>query len=375
MSQSVTAPKLQAKSSKLGYRPDLDGLRAISCLLVLFHHSHVVPGWPAWLTWSTWFQGWIGVDVFFVLSGFLITSLLVEEEEKYGRIHLVNFYIRREFRIVPAYYVAIAIYGLFTLSSMGAQFAREFHSQVVPWLLYLGKSAGSANETGLLDHAWSLRIEQRFYLVWPVLFFFLTKSKPKRLILLALAFVALLPWTGSTIAIQHTRDYYGLLEGCVVALLMKHSINSPFLDRQFTRIPTSLFLIPVALAFASISLHRNFVILFSFTIALFIYSLGMRDSSVKKALGWQPLVWLGQRSYSFYLLHMVVLRILIGLFPPATFVASFLVIVVAGIITAGGAAVMFVAVEEPMRKLGRRLTSAPRQKIAKEPIPASDSIG
>lgn len=371
MTQTVTAPNLQAASPKLGYRPDLDGLRAISCVLVLFHHSHVVPGWPTSLTWSTWFQGWIGVDVFFVLSGFLITSLLVEEEEKYGRIHLLNFYIRREFRIVPAYYVAIAIYGLFTLSAMGAQFASEFHSQVVPWLLYLGKSSGSAGETGLLDHAWSLRIEQRFYLVWPILFFFVTKSKPKRLILLAVAFIALLPWTGSSIAIQHMRDYYGLLEGCVVALLMKHSINSPFLDRKFKQIPTAFFLIPVAAAFATIYLNSTFVILFSFTIALFIYSLGMRDSPVKKALGWGPLVWLGQRSYSFYLLHMVVLRLLIGFFPPANLLASVLIILVAGAVTAAGSAVMFIAVEEPMRKLGRRLTSSPRQ-IVKKPIPAGE---
>ena len=283
-------------SAKLGYRPDLDALRAVSCLIVLVYHAHALQGWPITSTWASWFQGWIGVDVFFVLSGFLITALLVEEERRYDRIHLIKFYLRRQFRLVPAYYVAIGVYGLFTLTAIGAQYSQQFHSKFLLWLCYLGNSNGHL-ETDLLGFAWTLRVEQRFYLLWPVLFFCLTKSRFKRILMLAIIAVAFLPWNDrSILSMDRMRDHYALLEGCLVALIYKRYFHLPAVERLFTAIPTGLLLLPVAAAFAGLFLNRNFIFLFSLTVALLVFSLTMRDSFVKRMLSWSPLVWLGQRS-------------------------------------------------------------------------------
>jgi peptidoglycan/LPS O-acetylase OafA/YrhL len=370
------AKSVETKPRALGYRPELDGIRAISCLLVLLHHAHVVPGWPAAQVWASWFQGWIGVDVFFVLSGFLITSILIEEERKFGYISLKNFYIRREFRIVPAYYVAIAVYGLFTLFPLGIHFAPEFRSHVWKWLLYLGGNAGaSSHETGLLDFAWSLRIEQRFYVVWPVLFFCLTKSRRIRLFLLFGCFLAFFGWRGGDVSLDRMRSYYGLLEGCVVALLYKQVFFIPALERWFKKIPTGLTVLPILAAYAGLFLNKNCALLFSFAVAIFLYSLNLRNSPEKGVLAWPPLVWLGQRSYSFYLFHMVVLRVAMGIYSPSGFFGSAVMVLIAAIATTAASACMFILVEEPMRKLGKRLTMDKGRRVRREVATGAGSSG
>jgi peptidoglycan/LPS O-acetylase OafA/YrhL len=281
----------------------------------------------------------------------------VEEERKYGFISLKNFYIRREFRIVPAYYVAIAVYGLFTLTQIGIPFATEFRTHFLKWLLYMGGTPGaSSHETGLLDFAWSLRIEQRFYLVWPILFFCLTKSRKIRLFLLFACFLAFFGWHGGSVSLDRMRSYYGLLEGCVVALLYKGAFPLPALERFFQKVPTGVWLLPVLAGWGGLFLDKNFALLFSFAVALLLYSLSLRASLTKALLSWPPLVWLGQRSYSFYLFHMVVLRAAMAIHSPSGLFDSAGMVLAASIATAAISALMFVAVEEPMRKLGKRLT-------------------
>jgi peptidoglycan/LPS O-acetylase OafA/YrhL len=151
----------------MGYQPSLDGLRAISVIAVLFYH--------AGFSWMH--GGFFGVEVFFVVSGFLITSLLLDERERDGRIDFKQFWIRRIRRLFPA------LYAVLLAVSLWAAFAGtdEQVSQVrrdVPWAIFYGSNWGQifggvpyfAGEPPLLRHLWSLAVEEQWYLIWPLLF-------------------------------------------------------------------------------------------------------------------------------------------------------------------------------------------------------------
>src|SRR6185437_8555828 len=137
--------------------PALDGLRAVAVAAVVgFHYGVVAPGW-------------VGVDVFFVISGFLITTLLLEESEGHGRISLRRFWGRRALRLGPALLCAIVV--ALALSLLCTSATRHDTVTGVPWvLLYSGNwvRAMGPNTLGLLGHTWSLAIEEQFYFLWPL---------------------------------------------------------------------------------------------------------------------------------------------------------------------------------------------------------------
>src|ERR1041384_6734577 len=147
-----TCMKLLTHADYLALRrfPALDGLRAIAAVLVVFFHY----GGPDRL------QGWAGVQMFFVLSGFLITTLMLREERRNGRISLKEFYLRRGFRILPVYLVVLlvtavasALYGTFTSNGIG------------PALKYFLTFSNEFADSSPYGQSWSLGIEQKFYLV------------------------------------------------------------------------------------------------------------------------------------------------------------------------------------------------------------------
>lgn len=146
-----------------GHIPGLDGLRAIAVLLILAVHGCQTAGFPEipYLK-SLLLQGAIGVDIFFVISGFLITTLLARELERDGSIQLRRFYVRRFLRIVPAYAAFVAVVAIF-------HSAGYFHLQTRDWI-----AAGTYTTNFLyhpsweLGHAWSLSIEEHFYFLWPL---------------------------------------------------------------------------------------------------------------------------------------------------------------------------------------------------------------
>src|SRR5262249_25897924 len=144
---------------RLGYRPALDGVRALAITGVVLAHAY---RWPP--------GGGFGVDLFFVLSGFLITTLLLEEHAAHGRISLVDFYRRRAFRLLPALYTLLLVYlaivvvrGEFTewfrpLSALAAFFYATNLVEATGWGI-----------DGPVRHLWSLAAEEQFYFVWPLL--------------------------------------------------------------------------------------------------------------------------------------------------------------------------------------------------------------
>ncbi|MFN8035308.1 MAG: acyltransferase [Acidimicrobiia bacterium] len=186
----TTEPRPTVERFRLGYRPALDGIRGVSVLAVMAYHVG--------LSWMS--GGFLGVDAFFVLSGFLITSLLLEEWHDRGRINLRNFYARRLLRLTPALLLVLAVVGSYAVFLERGAVRDAIYPEAASTILY---SANWFAATGSqfpfhLAHTWSLAIEEQFYLVWP------------------LAVVAILSWSGRVRSLLWTT--VGI--ACASALLM-----------------------------------------------------------------------------------------------------------------------------------------------------------
>ena len=158
--------------------PSLDGLRALSIFLVLIGHFVYRLGDLKIIYQYTYLNPFIvfvsdahlGVKMFFVISGFLITYLLIKEERKNGKINFKNFYIRRTLRIFPAYYFVLFIY--FVLQLLG-----HFKLEVLSWLSAITYTKYFYMTDWFTGHMWSLSVEEHFYLFWPILFILIPKSR------------------------------------------------------------------------------------------------------------------------------------------------------------------------------------------------------
>ncbi|MFN8027680.1 MAG: acyltransferase family protein [Acidimicrobiia bacterium] len=194
------------RAARLGYIPALDGLRAVAVIAVLLYHADV-PFWKG---------GFLGVDVFFVISGYLITCLLLADWSNHGNLGLGRFWYRRARRLLPALFVMLAVVSLYAalfLPDVLAQLRGEVLAAVFyveNWFLWLRDLSyfQAAGRPPLLQHVWSLAVEEQFYLLWPI-------------ILLA----ALKVWGG-----QKKRILFGILTGVVVSTLLMAILYKPFQD-------------------------------------------------------------------------------------------------------------------------------------------------
>ncbi len=265
---------------RLGYRPNLDGLRAVAVCLVLAYHLNA-PGIMQ--------GGWIGVDVFFVLSGFLITRLLAEEWGRTGRIDLRAFYLRRGRRLLPSAVVVLVLVAIVEQDGRSS-------------LPALGYVANWMSMPEVLGHTWSLSMEEQFYLVVPVILGWLVHrggaSGAFRVFvgLLLIAALASLALHGSEHADHFLRGLLGLLLGCTVAL----AYCSGWKPRH-TAIPAAVGVAYLTL-FVVIPRPESFVfhgglIAADFAATAIVVHLVERPD----LLTLRPLVELGRRSYGVYL--------------------------------------------------------------------------
>jgi len=347
----------------------LDGLRALAVIAVVLFHFFpaVLPG------------GFIGVDVFFVISGFLITGLLVSEHTRTGRISLRRFWQRRARRLVPPLIPVTLIsctiaflIGGDVLVGLGAQLlgATTFGYNWVS--IANDASYFSVNEPELLRNLWSLAVEEQFYLVWPLLLVaVLVLFRPRiRLALVTTLFVASAVWMGVLYepGVDPTRVYYGsdthsfgLFAGAALALLLRRpSGQRNELPRVRPWLGGAAILLIVAASLwlpeDGTATYRGGLVAVSLATAVVIWA-GVRGGQFGRRLDATPLRYIGQRSYGLYLWHWPVLVLVQLLWPTSSPSGSLLPIgVVATVITLAVAAVSYRWLEQPIRRDGVRGT-------------------
>ncbi len=323
---------------KKPYFAALDGLRAISVFLVITAHIRTKAPWLAHI------PGWLGVEIFFVLSGYLITALLIREEESSSKVDLSAFYIRRLFRIVPIYLLVLAVY--LTLCYHSPLKWQEIKSALPYYLTFTNEFVPFGMP---FSFSWTLGIEEKFYLLWPLLYFVILRGRAR---LIALPFVyilliGLLPY-------RMARSYSGILVGCVLAVILSKTSLAGF-KRVIAKIPPYIFVGAVVLGFYLVDRNERFTFLFSWLVAALIANLQLSDSWLRGALSAGWLTWIGRRSYGMYLIHGLVIDVVESIVRPTN---SFRQISVAVLTYAGASLIaepLFRLVEEPARRYGKSL--------------------
>jgi peptidoglycan/LPS O-acetylase OafA/YrhL len=272
--------------------PSLDGLRAVSILLVLLGHAGMARGFPSWLSVASHHAAF-GVQIFFVISGYLITSLLLKEKERTGRISLRHFYRQRAYRILPAAYayaIVVTVLCRHALPRIDVVFAFTY---LTNYLLH---------PAWILGHLWSLSVEEQFYLLWP---FLIVAFFPQR-VKIAIAAIAAAPFVRIAVALFLPHELNNtifpsvqdaLATGCLLAMIWPQLEKwSHTIDRWI--IP--IVLTSIALADGEIPrrVHLLVATFINAGIALGIFH------AIRKRYWWLntgPVVWLGTLSYSLYL--------------------------------------------------------------------------
>lgn len=287
----------------------LDGLRALSVLAVFAHHTGL----------TTVHGGFIGVDMFFVLSGFLITRLLSAEYDRHGRISFISFYMRRARRLYPAlilFLIVVAVYcaALRPDINLAWEIGPAF-SYIMNWVRAFG-----VHDATMTGHTWSLAIEEQFYLVWPLIVLGLLRMKTaKPSIVVGVAVVAVAGWrlyleakgvSAARIYCGFDTHSDGLLIGAFIALAPHAAVRQM---ARFWKLAT-VFLITSALSkeladFASTGI--GFLLVGLSAGAVIAKIVTDQGSVLVGFLNDKILVGLGVVSYGFYLWHYAVIRVLL----------------------------------------------------------------
>jgi peptidoglycan/LPS O-acetylase OafA/YrhL len=293
----------------------LDGLRAVSIALVVFGHLSGTRGFP--LGESPWFPPFatLGVRVFFVISGFLITGLLLSELEQTGSVHIGRFYFRRTLRIFVPYYaflLTVIILGRFGVIAIPASELSAAATYTSNYRLH---------PSWELAHTWSLSVEEQFYLLWPAALWLLGRGRA-----LALAGFVLLLVPGVRLALWQLypamRDGVGhrfeavsdaLAMGCLLAGV-REWLHRPALYLRALRSPFFATVPMLVVASCPLDQHPRLAYALGWTaqnigIAMVIdYCLRYPDSGMVKLLSTRALVFIGQISYSIYLWQQLFLN-------------------------------------------------------------------
>ena len=355
----TTTQPPQALAVEHAYRPALDGLRAIAVTGVVVYHLGA-----SWLP-----GGFLGVDLFFVLSGFLITSLLLDEIARRGRISYSDFLARRARRLLPALYVLIAAVCAWAAwlaapeaigDLRGAALAAVFY--VANWFFIATSRSYFADVQGPspLEHTWSLSIEEQFYLLWPFLLLFFVRRLSPRAFTLILTLVIVGSVTFMATAYDSTDPssaYFGtlsrvheLLVGCLLAYAVRRGLTMPTSWRWTAWIALGL----IGVMMATVSdlagfYYRGGSLVFCLIVAWLVLVLGAGPAGggPTGAMSWAPLVWIGMLSYGIYLWHW---PLILWLTPASTGLDGMLLALVRIGATLAIATASYYLLERPIRR-------------------------
>ena len=314
------APKFSAR-----HYTSLDGLRGLAFLLVFVHHyaltSHSTQPWILALAWLA-DGGWMGVDLFFVLSGFLITGILLDTRG--GRNYYINFYARRSLRILPLYYGI-----LFLLLALTPLWHLQWRLGHIGYFLYMGNIAGHVDNSlntvkpfVNLTHTWSLAVEEQFYLLWPLLVAWAASSRRLLKLCFGLAGIGLLlrVLLLLTQSLGHAAEWSygelpthadGLLMGAVAAILVRHYPLTVLVRRTLLPIVASgLVLGLLAIHGRSLDYHAAWmtVVVYPALAVFFSCTLirALHPGTVMHAIGKLGMLrFFGRYSYGMYLYHQI----------------------------------------------------------------------
>jgi peptidoglycan/LPS O-acetylase OafA/YrhL len=349
------------------YLPGVDGVRALAVSAVVLYHLGV-PGMAG---------GLLGVGVFFTLSGFLITGLLLDVHDRSGDLQLREFWLRRARRLLPALVLVLSVV-LAVTAVVDHDLLEQRWREAKAALLFAGNWQTIGEGTsyfdrfggpGPLDHLWSLAVEEQFYLVWPVLLLGLLAWTGGRRTLAVRATLALAGVSFVLLAVlarpgfDHTRAYEGtdtragaLLVGAAVAFLWRRG-RMPTLTpgaRTVLEVAGVTALAAVVLLVTgtdehSMSIYYGGLLALSAASAVLVAVAAHPSSWLGRLLGVPPLRWLGERSYGIYLWHLPVLVFVpAGLFPgQPRIVAAGQVLLILAL-----AALSWRFVEDPIRREG-----------------------
>jgi peptidoglycan/LPS O-acetylase OafA/YrhL len=351
--------------SGVGYIPTLDGWRAVAIVSVFFAHIQMLnlPGRAGHkVATFLWLSGARGVDIFFAISGLLICSRLLEEEARFGRISLKNFYIRRAFRILPPailFLLAIAflhLWGKIPLSPL------DWFSSLLFFRNYTVKLSGPPLDWWFTSHFWSLSVEEQFYLFLPALLVLLPRWRLRALVALASLSAAWKLYVVLFLHLDAQSSYISLYYhtgGCIDALLIPAAIAVYVRDANvkdllsrclrskvwlFLLVPTAAWLFYRTTPWPTSKIAAPLLIL---------ATIHNPKSLAGLLLESPPLRWVGRLSYSLYLWQMLFLCTRFGVKPPLGRIETFPYNMVCMVICA---CLSYYFVERPMIRLGHSLT-------------------
>lgn len=318
----------------MAYAPGLDGVRAVAVAAVLLYHlgttgvtigggadgdgRPIAPG------------GFLGVDIFFVLSGFLITSLLLAERAESGRISIRQFYVRRARRLLPALYTMMAVVAIasaYFYTDYAARLRGDLIAAltyVTNWWLIAGSSSyfGSGTHPPLLTHLWSLALEEQFYVLWPLALIVLTMLRRRRTMVIIVSLVVVVSTLLAAVLYDPFSDpsriYYGTdtrlatpLLGALLAIVLRPWLwRGELTDgrRRLLNVGGLVSLIVLGVIAALIDDHSRYLYQGGFLViailsGILVLSAAHPAGMMGRALGVKPLRWLGERSYAIYLWH------------------------------------------------------------------------
>ena len=360
---------------RLGKAPALTGIRAVAIGLVILVHTNI----------SAAQGGWIGVDVFFVLSGFLITALLLNEHDANGRFSIPKFYVRRIFRLVPAYWAFLLIVVVWAAIWRSSQFD-SWSSEVVKNATYQMNyfDIDHYPQVGV-GHGWSLAIEEQFYLVWPLLLLVGLKFMHRRVFAGLVVVGILASFLATVVMAQHgvsyRRLYYGLdtnalplLVGCLAAFLYTGGYGRKISPHRSALIP---FVTMVVLAFFLVSVPEQsewayegpIQLVSLLTAATLIAILLNPNTWVARILAHPAIVFVGLISYSLYLWNPFAMLIARNLATGT--VGRALHLFVGLILTFGFALASYYLIERPGLRLKDRFEV--NRSVSGAPSPAGPS--
>ena len=315
-----------SEETRMGYQPALDGLRALSVIAVILYHAGIdwIPG------------GFIGVEVFFVVSGFLITSLMIDEQHVSGTVSLKQFWIRRARRLLPALFTML-IASLVAVTFFAKDSAPDFRQDVLPalgyfsnwWQIYFVDTPYfAANSLPMLRHLWSLAVEEQWYVMWPIAFVFVLGNKriPRWISALVIGLLAAAVMVGTALAFtadDETRINFlylstitrssGLLLGAALACIWYPwkktvvrfaKVRSVFADVLALGALATLGYISAVIHVADERFYLGGLGAATVASAVIIAVVVRSGKSlVKRALSFSLLVEIGRRSYGLYLWH------------------------------------------------------------------------